>query len=315
MTAIHKNFCEVSETEKTFVNCELLVRKRIAAFVEHLFRFLNYDFRHDAYKQIVYGEAETHTPLEEKIKNYYDAYVYLLSNGKNPLTMSIFRRFLFLINGKEADVSLVLRITTLFYKIVEESPIERATLFHIKAFEEMAEIEKEQRFIVSLMLFNYSLVKSGIPAVMIQPSQLAKYMQHRDKFINGADNSVFVFMAEVVKTAKVQDKSYYKNLVPITVPEIYKIFTADRQMLFEKYGVKHMYIFGSCAKGLHRIDSDIDLLVNFSHDLTQEEKERNSKAMFDYYTNLFRRFVDINEVGDYLSDEIIKSTTKHKKIF
>lgn len=86
-------------------------------------------------------------------------------------------------------------------------------------------------------------------------------------------------------------------------------------MLFEKYGVKHMYVFGSCAKGEQRIDSDIDLLVNFSLDLTLEQREENAKSMFDYYTNLFRRFVDINEVGEYIPDRLIKETIKHKKIF
>ncbi len=42
--------------EKDFKNCELLVRKRITAFVEKVFRFLGYDFRHYLYKKIVYGE-------------------------------------------------------------------------------------------------------------------------------------------------------------------------------------------------------------------------------------------------------------------
>lgn len=301
--------------EKNFKDCELIVRKRITAFVEKVFRFLGYDFRHDLYKQIVYGEAEMQTPLEEKIKNNYDAYVYLLSNNKNAFTMSVFKRFLYIVNGKEPDTAITLRITTLFYKIAEEPPIERATLFHLKAFEEMIELDKEQRLIVSLMLFNYSLVKSGIPTVMLQPFQFSKYIEARDKFISNGDKSVFGFMADIVMTSKIQPKQYYGNLTPITVSEICKAFTADREMLFEKYGVKHIYIFGSCAKGLQRIDSDIDLLVNFSLDLTQEEKEQNSKAMFNYYTNLFRRFVDIHEIGEYMSDELIQETTKHKKIF
>lgn len=150
---------------------------------------------------------------------------------------------------------------------------------------------------------------------MLQPFQFPKYIEARDKFLSNGDKSVFSFMTEIVMTAKMQPKNYYGNLTPITVSEICKTFTADREMLFEKYGVKHIYIFGSCAKGLQRLDSDIDLLVNFSLDLTQEEKKQNAKAMFDYYTNLFRRFVDINEAGEYLSDELIKETTKHKKIF
>lgn len=301
--------------EKNFKNCELLVRKRIAALIENVFRYLGYDFRHDLYKQIVYGEAETETPFEDKIKNYYDAYIYLLSNNKSPLTMSILKKVLYLINGSEPDVSLTLRITTLFYKMAEEPPIERAILFHLKAYKEMAELENEQRLIVSLMLFNYSLVKSGIPTVMLQPFHYPQYIEARDAYFTKGDNSIFAYLANTVLTSKTQDKSYYKNLTPITVTEICKTFRADEEMLFEKYGVKHMYVFGSCAKGEQRIDSDIDLLVNFSLDMTLEEREKSAKSMFDYYTNLFRRFVDINEVGEYIPDRLIKETIKHKKIF
>lgn len=294
---------------------ELLVRKRMAAFVEKMFRFLGYDFRHDLYKQIVYSETEVQTPLEEKIKNYYDAYIYLLSNNKNPFTMDVFKRFLYIINGIEPSISLILRITTLYYKIADAAPIDRSTLFHLQAFSELSELGEEQQFIISLMLFNYSLVKSGIPTIMLFPFQFPKYVDCRKKYFNGDKAPIFCFMTNVLLTAKMQHKSYYKNLSPITVSDIFNTFTADKEMLFEKYGVKHIYIFGSFAKGRQRIDSDIDLLVNFSLDLTTKEKEQNSKALFDYYTNRFHRFVDINEVGEYMSDEIIKETSKHKKIF
>lgn len=298
-----------------YKNNELLVRKRIAAFIENMFIFLGYDFRHDLYKRIVYGETEAQTPLEEKIKNYYDAYMYLLSNNKSPFTMNIFKRFLYIINGKDPDSALILRITTLFYKIADEAPIERSTLFHLQAFNELSELGEEQQFIVSLILFNYSLVKSGIPTVMFVPFQFPEYVDCRDKYFEGEQAPIFGFMTNVLLKAKMQDKSYYKNLIPITVSDIFKTLTADREMLFEKYGVKHIYLFGSLAKGQQRIDSDIDLLVNFSLDLTFEEKEQNAKAMFDYYTNVFHRFVDINAVGEYLSDELLKETSRHKKIF
>ena len=128
----------------------------------------------------------------------------------------------YLINGSEPDVSLTLRITTLFYKMAEEPPIERAILFHLKAYKEMAELENEQRLIVSLMLFNYSLVKSGIPTVMLQPFHYPQYIEARDAYFTKGDNSIFAYLANTVLTSKTQDKSYYKNLTPITVSEICK---------------------------------------------------------------------------------------------
>ena len=61
---------------------ELLVRKRIALFLEKILRFLGYDFRHDIYKGITYFEMATETEFEEKIKNLYDGFIYLLHNNK-----------------------------------------------------------------------------------------------------------------------------------------------------------------------------------------------------------------------------------------
>ena len=68
---------------------ELIVRKKVSAFVEKQFRYFNYFFDHDEYKKVTYGEKEFRNPLEEKLKNYYDAYMYLLTNAKNPLSKSI----------------------------------------------------------------------------------------------------------------------------------------------------------------------------------------------------------------------------------
>lgn len=74
-------------------------------------------------------------------------------------------------------------------------------------------------------------------------------------------------------------------------------------------------IFGSFAKGKQRIDSDIDLLVGFSDDLTYDEKSAIAVKLAEHYFNVFKRFVDINEIGKYVVDKILKETQNYKKIF
>ncbi len=46
-----------------YKNKELVVRKQMAGFLEKLFRHAGYDFRHDLFKNVVYGEKEHNTPL------------------------------------------------------------------------------------------------------------------------------------------------------------------------------------------------------------------------------------------------------------
>ncbi len=76
--------------------CELRVRKRMANFIEKLMRAIGYDFDHDSFKKIVYSEDMAKSEIEETIKNYYDAYYYILSNHKHSLTKGILAKFFFI---------------------------------------------------------------------------------------------------------------------------------------------------------------------------------------------------------------------------
>ena len=294
---------------------ELLVRKRMATFLEKLLRYFGHDFRHDLYKQIVYAEADCQTPLEDRIKNYYDAYVYLLNNHKNPFSQDVFKRFLYILTGKEADYALLVRVTSLYYHLNDLAPIEKAIEFHMQAFNAMPEFGEELRTIVSLMLFNYTLVKDGIPAVKICGKDLNNYFASREKYIDGNKEKMYKFAINLVVNAPLQDKSYYKNLLPISVRDIYNTVLADKEILLGKYGVLHIGIFGSFAKGNQRIDSDIDLLVVFSDELILNEKLVIVEKLAEHYFKKFNRFVDINEVGKYVIDEMLKETHNYKKIF
>lgn len=296
-------------------NKELIVRKRIASFLEKLLRYFGYDFRHDLYKQIVYNETSCQTPFEEKIKNYYDAYVYLLNNHKNPFSQDVFKRFLYILTGDVSDYALLVRVTSLYYHLNDLSPIEKATEFHMQAFAAVSNLGEELQTLVSLMLFNYVLVKNGIPTVRICSKELDRYFTARKKYLNGSKTELYHLTMSIVVESQRQDKSYYKNLKPIAVKDVYSAIYADKEMLCTKYGVEHMGIFGSFAKGNQRIDSDIDLLVRFSDELTFDEKRAASDKLAEHYFNTFNRFVDLNEIGKYVIDETIKETHNYKKIF
>lgn len=97
-------------------NRELIVRKRKAQFIEKALQFCGYDFRHDDYKHVVYAESGYKTQSEEKAKNLYDAYSFLLSNAQNPFSASMLKRFFYILTGKEADEALIIRMITRFLK-------------------------------------------------------------------------------------------------------------------------------------------------------------------------------------------------------
>ena len=99
-----------------------------------------------------------------------------------------------------------------------------------------------------------------------------------------------------------------------TMIDLRNVLKKDKEFLQSK-GIKSLFLFGSFAKGVSRIDSDIDLLFTFNQDKTREELENTITFLKEYYFNKFKRYIDFSEISDYLSDEFIKEINVIKTIF
>lgn len=300
---------------KKFENKELYVRKVLVSFIEDVFNFLGYNLEHDRIKKVLYVEDSFKSIDEEKIKRVYDAYIYLVFNAKNPLTNQILNTFFYIYFGKEIDTNISLRIASKFFDFIDKPIIESATDFHICVFNEIDFINEEDKLIISLIFFNYFLIKNNIPTIRMMASDLESYLEKKKEYEKGNKISLYQFFFELIDKAKVQDKSYYQNLKELTLQDIYKTLKEDEEFIKKNYSIKHLSVFGSFAKQINRIDSDIDLLVSFSLDLTSNEKKEIVVQFKNHYFNKFSRFIDVSEISEYLDDEFIKRIPYVKKIF
>ena len=300
---------------KKFENKELYVRKVLVSFIEDVFNFLGYNLEHDRIKKVLYAEDSFKSIDEEKIKRVYDAYIYLVFNAKNPLTNRILNTFFYIYFGKEIDTNISLRIASKFFDFIDKPIIESATDFHICVFNEIEFINEEDKLIISLIFFNYFLIKNDIPTIRMMVSDLESYLEKKKEYEKGNKISLYQFFFELIDKAKVQDKSYYQNLKELTLQDIYKTLKEDEEFIKKNYSIKHLSVFGSFAKQINRIDSDIDLLVSFSLDLTSNEKKEIVVQFKNHYFNKFSRFIDVSEISEYLDDEFIKRIPYVKKIF
>ena len=298
-----------------FKNKELFVRKVLAGFIEKLFYFTNHDLDHDRVKKVLYAEDSFKSDDEEKIKRMYDAYIYLVSNSKSPLTNQILKTFFYIYFGKEVDTNVSLRIATRFFDYVDRPIIESAIDFHIDVFNEIDCASEEDRFAISLMFFNYVLVKNGIPSTRFVARELNEYLERKERYLSGEKISLYEFFFEIIGKEKVQDETYYENLKELSLQEVYRALKEDEEFIKQNYSINHLSIFGSFAKQINRIDSDIDLLVTISLDLTSEEKRKKLNDFKTHYFDKFSRFIDISEISEYLDDEFIKKTPYIKRIF
>ncbi len=290
---------------------ELIVRKKLTQFIEKYFRYLGYDFRHTLFKQIVYIETPIQTQLEQTLKNAYDAYFYLLSNNQNIFSSSLLKKFFYILKEEELSADLITRLTDLFFKTCVENSLENSIIFSHKVFQTMVELDSEYRFLISLMFLNFSLVKVGIPALVFNETVLKELSE---LYILNSSNNLVFYITKFILESKKQDKSYYQNLKRLTFKEIFETFLNDK-LLLTQFGVKHLYIFGSFAQGTERLDSDIDLLAEFSLDITKESKQKFKETIKQIYFDKFKRFVDLIEVGPYLSENLLKEINNCAKVF
>ena len=300
---------------KKFENKELYVRKVLVSFIEDVFNFLGYNLEHDRIKKVLYAEDSFTSIDEENIKRVYDAYIYLVFNAKNPLTNRILNTFFYIYFGKEIDTNISLRIASKFFDFIDKPIIESATDFHICVFNEIEFINEEDKLIISLIFFNYFLIKNNIPTIRMMVSDLESYLEKKKEYEKGNKISLYQFFFELIDKAKVQDKSYYQNLRELTLQDIYKTLKEDEEFIKKNYSIKHLSVFGSFAKQINRIDSDIDLLASFSLDLTSNEKKEIVVQFKNHYFSKFSRFIDVSEISEYLDDEFIKRIPYVKKIF
>lgn len=145
--------------------------------------------------------------------------------------------------------------------------------------------------------------------------ELKEYKKCLEDYLLNSKTNLYNFFLQLFSTHKFLDCDYYKNLKEISLKDIYNVFNKDKELIKSKYQIKHLSVFGSFSKGTNRIDSDIDLLVSYSLDMTDAEKEEASKEFKNYYFEIFNRFIDLNEISETLNYDFIKETTNVRKIF
>lgn len=292
----------------------IFVRKKIANFLEKALRYCGYDFDHDVFKKIIYSEDEYKTPVEEKIKSSYDAYIYLLSNDKNMISRSLWKKFYYIYMGEEIEPFLSIKLSTKFFHLGHFAPIEQAIEYHFYVYQELKDLKEEDRLVMSLMVFNFILVRNQIPLVQLFLKDYKEYEVVREEFFKNNKTPVIEFMIRLLKKNPYMDKSYYENLIPVSLSDIIEFVEKNKEALKIKYQIKGLWIHGSIAKRIERIDSDLDFFIEMSLDLLREEKLTLIEELKQVFFEQFKRMVDLHEIVEYLDDDIIKEARTTKRL-
>ena len=285
---------------------ELVLRKTTTQFIEKIFDFYDMHVNHDIFKKLVSNELATTNKLEFKIKRYYETYIFLLNNSKEDLNRELFNSFYYLLKQETPNESITNKIVTEYFYINDCSAIEKAIKLHNIIKQCLVFSDDLDKTIIPLMFINYELVKNNIPSIRFNQKDLEKYIT-----LNKSEE-YFIFLYDIITNYRHYPKNYFKE---ISLEDIYTTLKNDELLLKEKYNVKHLLIHGSFAKNDQKNDSDIDLLICFNDGQSFDTKTRYIDEIKIYYTNLFKRFVDIEEVSYFICDEVINKIKRIVKVF
>ena len=290
----------------------LVVRKHVASFIEKILRCQGLDFRHDIFKQVVYGEIPYKTAFEEKWKCYYDSFMYLALNINNPFSKSLLIRFMSLLNITINEDDLDSIISNAYY-LDNEFNIKNLTSFYVEVNKILKELSESDQMLIAWILMNFFLIRHNIPAIRITFLDFKEYKEAFSLYLENPQ-ALEDFIISLLENSKVQTIKFNDELKPLSLNKIKKQFSNDKEWLKEKYKIKNIYLFGSYQKKMARIDSDIDLLIIFDEGNSYERKKEIIDELNEYYKNVFHRFIDIGQLSSLVSDSFIKESNKLIKI-
>lgn len=240
--------------------------------------------------------------------------MYLLNNKSSPFTTKLLNKFFYLFdNSLIIDDYILNKLTTYYFNISYLEGIKQAILFHIEVYKQLSFIDNNTKLILSLMFLNYILVRNNIPIIRILRLNFDEYIKYRDLFIKDNSNQLEEFIKNLMKNEKIQTKEYTYSLKKITTLKIINQFKKDKELLINNYKIKDIYLFGSFANNIERIDSDIDIEVKFDEDLSYEQRLKYIEELTLKYQHIFKRYLDITEISHLISNEqIIEDTIKIK---
>jgi len=92
-----------------------------------------------------------------------------------------------------------------------------------------------------------------------------------------------------------------------TQQEVLTFLQEHKEELFSRFKIRDMGLFGSFSRGEERVDSDIDLLVDFEENVT--DLYTTKAALKTYLSHTFNRSIDLARekyLKPYAKEQILK---------
>lgn len=291
---------------------ELIVNKRSTSFIEKLLNHNGIDIEHITYKDLVYGNIYPKTKRHEFIKNLYDTYKYLLLNRQNLFSPKTLKRFYYILTENTLDDRIIDLLINKYYKPHTMDFLEHIIEMYFY-IEEVFKCNPLKEYI-SYLYLNSMLVSNNTLPIRFIYKQFVDFEKAKSEYLKGNKVYIYETILKFIINEKKQPKSHYESLKALTFKDIINGIKEEKEILNKVYEVKGISLYGSFLHDKERLDSDIDLLVEFNDDISYTTKVRKKEELEDYLYHKFDRFIDILELKNNISDRLIEIIKNGKVI-
>lgn len=250
-------------------------------FVEEVLKLRKINLPHERFKLIVLDEYKIETKEEGSVKSFADAYLYLLNNLNQVLTIDIIITTYYLLTKTKLNKKIAEKIITLFYLHYDETEHYLSALIHFTVLENVC----KKRIEFAFMLSNYIMIKRNetvlIPFKIIHRNY---YESIKEKNIN----KLMYLFAQMERRIKF-------NIISNNISK-YKIidFIKEKQNEIRlRFGVLKLFLYGSFSKEKRVNISDLDLLIIYEENLLNFERKKNNEELKKYLKDKLSINIDL----------------------
>lgn len=235
--------------------------KQYYRFVEFTLKLLKHELSHTRTKLLCLDEFKGETKEELLLKRFANSTLYILNNANQTISKDTLKTLYYLLTLEVLEEEKCSDVLKEIYLEYDSNTYYNAAKLHLYILEQELKEKEKFAFLLTILL----IMRKEKRIVILYDHSFEEYKE----IIQSKD--LYRLMLLLIRN-RCSNKKYEKEDVP-SFNKIKNKIRSIKKELQNKYLIKKIYLYGSCASKQNTKQSDLDLLIKFKDNLLSNEKE------------------------------------------
>lgn len=235
--------------------------KQYYRFVEFTLKLLKHELSHTRTKLLCLDEFKGETKEELLIKRFANSTLYILNNANQTISKDTLKTLYYLLTLEVLEEEKCSDVLKEIYLEYDSNTYYNAAKLHLYILEQELKEKEKFAFLLTILL----IMRKEKRIVILYDHSFEEYKE----IIQSKD--LYRLMLLLIRN-RCSNKKYEKEDVP-SFNKIKNKIRSIKKELQNKYLIKKIYLYGSCASKQNTKQSDLDLLIKFKDNLLSNERE------------------------------------------